>query len=164
MGTGKSIIGRRLAVEFQYRFIDTDYLIEERTEKSIPELFSEEGETYFRKLESEIVSEVAGWKGYVISTGGGVPLKPSNLEALEKTGILVTLSARPEVILRRVQRRAGKRPLLRGPRPLDKITRLLSEREAAYKRASIYIDTSDSRVEESVNLIIDKVSSLVGLS
>ncbi|MFQ5597713.1 MAG: shikimate kinase [Nitrospiria bacterium] len=164
MGTGKSIIGRRLAVELQYRFIDTDRLIEERCKKSIPEIFLDEGEPYFRKLESEVVSEVADLKNHVIATGGGVASNPTNLEVLEKSGVLVTLSARPEVILRRVQRRAGKRPLLKGTNPLETINRLLSEREAGYRRSAIHIDTSDIRVEESVHRIVDRVSEWVGPS
>ncbi len=162
MGTGKSIIGRRLAVELQYRFIDTDHLIEERTGKKIPEIFSEEGEAYFRSLESETVAEIASLRGYVISTGGGVALNALNLERLEKQGILVCLIARPEVILRRVQRRSGQRPLLKDSDPLKKIKTLLSEREVAYNRARIKVDTSDIPIKKSVQRILKQISTLIG--
>lgn len=162
MGTGKSIVGRRLAVELQYRFIDTDHLIEERTGKKITEIFSEDGEAHFRSLESEVVAEVSGWSPYVISTGGGVPLNPLNLDRLEQQGILVTLTARPEVILMRVKRRSGQRPLLKDPDPLVRINTLLSEREAAYNRARIKVDTSDISIKKSVQRILNQVSTLVG--
>jgi len=158
MGTGKSIIGRRLAVELRFRFADTDYLIEEAAGKRIPEIFSEEGEAHFRALEEEVVRRVAAWEGHVISTGGGVPLNPSNMEALGKTGIFVTLTAQPEVIFRRVKRRAGERPLLKGPNPLGAINRLLLEREKYYSRSEIRVDTSEIQIGESVHRIIDQLN------
>lgn len=162
MGTGKSIIGRRLAVELGYRFADTDQIIEERAQKSIQEIFAEEGEARFRRLEAEAVRDVSGWSGYVISTGGGVPLHEDNIKALRGNGILVSLKARPEVILKRVRKRVGKRPLLRGPHPLSNITRLLAEREPFYDRAAISIDTSDVDVQESVRRIKIKVLERMG--
>jgi len=162
MGTGKSIVGRRLAVELGYRFADTDQIIEEKVHKKIDRIFAEEGESRFRQLESETVRDVSRWDGYVISTGGGVPLQEENLKALSENGILVSLKARPEVILRRVRRRLGKRPLLRGPHPLSRITRLLSEREPFYDRAVFSIDTSDVDIQESVRRIKLKVLERMG--
>ncbi len=162
MGTGKSIIGRRLAVELHYRFVDTDHLIEERVGKRIPQIFLDEGEAHFRSLEQALIAEVSALDAHVISTGGGVALNPLNLDHLEKQGILVCLTARPEVILRRVQRRKGQRPLLASPNPLGKITSLLSEREPAYRRARIKVDTSDLSIKKSVQRILKQVSPLVG--
>ncbi len=162
MGTGKSIIGRRLAVEMRCRFIDTDHLIEKMAKKRIPQIFAQDGEDHFRKLEAQAVAEAAGMQGYVISTGGGVPLNPDNMAALGKNGIFVALTARPEVILKRVQRRAGERPLLKGPDPLGNITRLLSERQKVYDRSEIIIDTSDIQIDESVQRIVAKVSQVTG--
>jgi len=164
MGTGKSIVGRRLAVELKYRFIDTDHFIEKRTQRRIPDIFAEDGETVFRDLEAQAVLEVAAWSGYVIATGGGVPLNKANVEALQGNGILVTLTARPDAILRRVQRRAGQRPLLNNPDPLGEIVKLLSQRESAYRCADIQVDTSDIPVEKSVNLIIDQIKPRLGAS
>ncbi len=162
MGTGKSIIGRRLAIELRCRFVDTDHLIEKMAKKRIPEIFSEEGESHFRALEEKVVAEVAAWEGYVISTGGGVPLNPSNMEVLGKNGIFVALTARPEVILKRVQRRAGERPLLQGPDPLGNIAKLMAEREQFYSRSEVKIDTSDIKIEESVHRIVAQISQHTG--
>jgi shikimate kinase len=108
------------------------------------------------------VREVSEWSGYVISTGGGVPLIEENVKALSKNGILVSLKARPEVILKRVRKRVGKRPLLRGPHPLSKITRLLAERKPFYDRAVFSVDTSDYNVQESVRRIKMKVLERMG--
>ena len=157
MGTGKSVVGRRLAAELQYRFIDTDQMIEERTGKKISEIFAQEGEAQFRALESEVAQEAAQRKNHVISTGGGIVLNPANLEVLGQNGILVSLQARPEIIFKRVQKRAGQRPLLQGPDPLSEIKRLVLEREPHYRRVSFTIDTSDIPLEEVVHLIKKKV-------
>jgi shikimate kinase len=157
MGTGKSVVGRRLAAELQYQFIDTDHIIEEKTGKKISEIFAQEGEMQFRNLESEVAQEVGQRHDHVISTGGGIVLNPANLEALGRNGILISLQARPEIIFKRVQKRAGQRPLLQGPDPLSQITRLILEREPYYRRATFTIDTSDMPLEEVVHEIRKKV-------
>lgn len=157
MGTGKSVVGRRLAVELKYQFIDTDQMVEEKAGKKISEIFAQQGESKFRNLEFEAAQEAAGRSGHVISTGGGIVLNPANLEALGRNGILISLQARPEIIFKRVQKRAGLRPLLQRPDPLAEIERLLLEREPYYRRASFIIDTSDMQLEEVVHQIKKKV-------
>ncbi len=134
MGTGKSTIGRLLAKEIGYTFIDTDHVIEERVGKSIPQIFAEDGEEEFRRLEAELVQELADQQGLVIATGGGLVMNPENVVALEKTGKIFCLTATPEEILERVSRQPGSRPLLSERNPLLKITQLLSEREPTYKK------------------------------
>lgn len=162
MGTGKSIIGRRLAVELRYRFVDTDHLIEKMAQKRIPRIFAEDGESFFRDLEVTAVAEAAASKGCVIATGGGVPANSVNIDVLSKTGVLVALTARPEVILKRVQRRAGERPLLRGPDPLGNIVKLLKTRETFYRCSDITIDTSDIQIGESVHRILAQLRAFKG--
>lgn len=162
MGTGKSAVGRRLAEEFRYQFIDTDQVIEERAQKKIAEIFSEQGEPEFRRLESEVVLSLADRTGCVISTGGGVVLNPRNLEVLGRGGILILLKSSPEVIFKRVQKRAGQRPLLRSPDPLSEIKRLLSEREPFYQRADFALDTSKMNLAEVVQQVKRKVLEIEG--
>jgi shikimate kinase len=111
----------------------------------------------FRNLESEVAQEVGQRHDHVISTGGGIVLNPANLEALGRNGILISLQARPEIIFKRVQKRAGQRPLLQGPDPLSQIKRLILEREPYYRRATFTIDTSDMPLEEVVHEIRKKV-------
>lgn len=162
MGTGKSAVGRRLATAFRYQFIDTDQVIEEKTHKRIAEIFSEQGEEAFRRLESEVVIGLAERTGCVISTGGGIVLDSKNLDLLQKNGILVLLRCRPEVIFKRVQKRAGQRPLLQKADPLSEIKRLLAEREPFYRRADITLDTSDMNLDDVVQQIKRKVLEIEG--
>jgi shikimate kinase len=162
MGTGKSAVGRRLARDLHYQFVDTDQLIEEKTGKRISELFEQEGEAHFRRLEAEVAQEVGRREQAVISTGGGIVLNPANLEALRRNGVLVSLQARPEVILKRVQKRAGQRPLLKGPDPLSEIHRLLQERELQYRGADFTLDTSDIDAEAAAQLLKQRVLEFEG--
>ena len=90
---------RRLLAESEGReFIDTDLLIAERAGKSIPEIFAAEGESGFRKLESEVIADVAAKSGCVIATGGGSVLNPANVRKLKQNGVLVFLDRRPELL------------------------------------------------------------------
>ncbi len=163
MGSGKSVVGRRLAKEFSFEFIDTDQWIEEKSGKTISEIFSEEGgERRFRELESEVIFEVAQRERSVISTGGGAVISPSNRTTLCEKGILVWLKARPDLILKRAQKRPGERPLLRGSDPLGEIKRLLEEREPYYRSATFSIDTSDRTVFQVVSQIKKRILEIAG--
>lgn len=151
MGTGKSAVGRKLAKELKFQFIDTDRLIEEKTGKTISALFAEEdGEKKFRVLEEEVLAQVIAQEQAVISTGGGVMLSPVNRLRLRQCENVVWLRARPDKILERVEKKAGKRPLLTGKDPLSIIKRLLTEREPYYKEAAVSVDTSDRNITEVV--------------
>ena len=134
MGTGKSTLGRLLAQKIGYDFVDTDTEIEKQTGQSIANLFQTQGETAFRKLESELVAKLAQQGGLVIATGGGLVLNPKNVAALSKTGRIVCLTASPEEILARVSKQPETRPLLLEKDPLAKIIELLRQREAVYKQ------------------------------
>ncbi len=163
MGTGKSVVGRRLARELSFRFIDTDRWIEEKTGKKISEIFSEEGgERRFRDLESEAVREIVRQEGLVISTGGGALLNRSNQALLSEKGLLVWLKARPDMILKRAQKRPGERPLLKVTDPLGEIKRLLEEREPYYQSAVFSMDTSDRTISEVVSQIKERVLEIEG--
>ncbi|MGA1344603.1 MAG: shikimate kinase [Ilumatobacteraceae bacterium] len=135
MATGKSTVGRVLAGRLRYGFVDTDRIIEER-HGPIPVIFAEQGEAAFRLIERALAEELAGLSSLVISTGGGMLLDPAVADVMASSGIVVCLTAEPEVILRRVGgARAGeRRPLLAGGDPLDRIVQLLGERAAAYAR------------------------------
>ncbi len=102
MGTGKTSVGLSLAERLDLTFLDMDDIIVEREGRSIPEIFDKDGEEYFRALERAIVRELAGKDGLVVATGGGVVLNRDNVDDFERTGLLVCLSASPEVILARV--------------------------------------------------------------
>ena len=158
MGTGKSVIGRRLAAATGRRFVDTDRQVEHRAGKSVAAIFRDDGEARFREMESAVVEAFAGCDGCVIATGGGMALRPDQIKKLG--GIRVALTAPPEVILERTQRRRQARPLLSGEAPSDKIHRLLAERAPYYQMADLSIDTSQMSVDETVRLIQTRIDAL----
>src|SRR5688572_15222440 len=98
MGTGKSSVGRIVAEQLRFAFLDTDTVIEARAGKTIAEIFSEQGEEAFRELEHRIVKELALRDHTVISTGGGLIVNPENLASLKEHALVVCLWASPETI------------------------------------------------------------------
>ena len=153
MGTGKSSVGRALAYHFRFDYVDTDELIVRRAGKPITEIFEQDGEPAFRKLESEIVAELDQYAGAVISTGGGLGANAQHLATLKEHALSVCLWAAPETIYERV-RHSAHRPLLNLPDPLARIKELLSEREAVYKRADLLISTELRNVKEVAHQIV----------
>ena len=147
MGTGKSAVGRRVAALAGASFFEMDAELEQRAGKPISRIFSEDGEPAFRDLESQLAQEWGRKEGTVISCGGGVALREENLRALGANGLLVCLTARPEIILERTAR-SKKRPLLAGEDPERKIRDLLAARAPAYAKIPVQIDTSDEGLAE----------------
>ena len=145
MGTGKSTIGRALARRLDWQFIDTDLVIERIAGYDIPTLFVQQGEDAFREHEARAILGLSLGERQVIATGGGAILRDENTAALRGAGLVVLLTARPDVIVSRVSRRPGQRPLLASEeQPLARVLRLLAERGPLYQRAAhCIIDTSD---------------------
>jgi shikimate kinase len=153
MGTGKSVVGQRLAARLGRRFLDTDEQIVGMAGRSIPELFQVEGEPGFRERETAVLRSLAGSAGTVIATGGGILGRTENLALLRELGPLVCLTARPEIILSRTQPWES-RPMLAGASdPRAAVERLLAERAPLYGQADLVIDTSDRDVDEVVEEI-----------
>ena len=150
MGTGKSTVGRYVAEQLKFEFLDTDALIEQRSGKKITEIFAQNGEAAFRQLEAQLVAEFAARTHTVISTGGGLPTNPANLVSLKTHSLVICLWASPERIYDRVREQAH-RPLLHDPDPLNKIRSLLTTREPFYKQADVLIN-SDLRSAREVAL------------
>ena len=153
MGTGKSSVGRLLAEQLHFTFVDTDELIEARTGKSISAIFAELGEAAFRKIEREVVAELAVRKRAVISTGGGVGANPENLSNLKSHALVVCLWASPEKIWDRVKNQSH-RPLLRETYPKVKIRELLAAREPFYKQADVLLNTELRSLREVAHQVI----------
>jgi len=134
MATGKTSVGRILASQLGYEFVDTDQLIESRIGMTIAELFQEQGEAAFRKMESDLARELADKSGLVIATGGRFMLVGDNANILGKTGRVFCLVATPEEILKRAEIDSNVRPLLQVSNPLEQIVQLLQERKAGYRQ------------------------------
>jgi len=141
MGTGKSRVGHMVARKLRMRFVDTDELIVERLQMPVTEVFARLGEPRFREIERQVVAQVGARDGQVIATGGGVPLFEENVQSLKRNGILVCLTASPEVIYRRTLR-SNARPLLRTRDKLEQIKVLLGSRQLYYAVADYQVDTS----------------------
>ena len=141
MGTGKTSIGKRLATQLRMRYVDTDDIIERDSGRRISDIFSADGEETFRELESKAVRKASKLNNYIISTGGGVVLKETNMAELKRNGIIFCLTATPEEIYRRV-RHQSHRPLLQTPDPLTKIKSMLDERHPYYVKADYMVETT----------------------
>ncbi len=150
MGTGKTTIGRLCAEKLSWDFVDTDQYIEQFTNQRIPELFRI-SEAHFRAIETQVFGEILSRGCQVVSTGGGIVTRPENRELLASSRNLVfCLTARPNVILRRVKTSA-KRPLLDTPDPKKQICLLLKQRNSLYQSAADYrLDTSDKSIQAVV--------------
>ena len=140
MGCGKSTVGHMVARDLKFRFVDTDSLVEERAGISVADIFRSEGESVFRKLEREAISDLVGKQELVIATGGGAVLNPENFESLKTHALLVCLWAKAESIHERTKHQKH-RPLLKRENPLEVIRQMLIEREPFYKQADVIVNT-----------------------
>lgn len=154
MGSGKSVIGRKLAKRLNRKFIDTDDLIEKKTGLEIQQIFSSSGEPYFRQLETEVIKEVIKEDNLVIAVGGGAVLSEENMTNLEKNSMIINLQVKPETVFARIKRDKVVRPLLQTEDPLSRIKELLKQREPHYARCNFAFDVSALSVNQAVEKII----------
>lgn len=155
MGTGKSRIGWELSRALAMHFVDTDKLITRVVGKSIPEVFAEEGEGYFRSCEQEVVRRVTRLEHAVISLGGGTFIHEENRRILLERGPVVVLWATPETVYQRT--RHSDRPLLASDDPLSRIRHLMDEREPVYKQGTIHVHSDGRPSEEIVEEIVERL-------
>jgi shikimate kinase len=153
MGTGKTSVGRVVAEQLHFEFLDTDDLIQTRTGRTIADIFARDGEPAFRALERQTVGELAGRHKTVIATGGGLPANVENLAALKQHALVVCLWASPEKIWERV-RNQSHRPLLHDPDPQRKIRELLKIRTPFYRQADVLINTDQRSAREVAQQIV----------
>ena len=153
MGAGKTSVGRLVAEQLHFNYLDTDEMIQSRTARTIADIFEKDGEPAFRKLEEQVVAELAACRRTVISTGGGLPVNPQNLASLKTHALTVCLWASPEKIWERV-RNQTHRPLLSGPNPRLKITELLATREPFYRQADVLINTDLRSAREVTQQVV----------
>ncbi|MDK2937043.1 MAG: shikimate kinase [Eubacteriaceae bacterium] len=154
MGSGKSSIGPMLAQKLNYRFVDTDTLIEEKAGQKISAIFANQGEKAFREMETAVLKELSKDTSLVIATGGGIVLKEENRDLLENSTFLVSLMASPEIIYERT-RTDNNRPLLQDPNPLLKIETMLSDRKAFYEIGNLKINTDSDSLETICEIIFE---------
>jgi len=153
MGTGKTTVGRILAMRLKKTFIDMDGIIEERAGKSICRIFAEEGEPYFRQLERNLVKELSAGRNQVIAAGGGVVLNPGNINDFSRAGRVICLMASETEIMRRVSA-SSERPLLENGNKLGRIKKLLDQRRPLYESIRDRVNTTGLRPEEVAEAIM----------
>lgn len=163
MGSGKSCVGKKAAQELDFQFIDTDELIERRMGKTINDIFTLYGETFFRDLEKHVMRELAGRSRLVIATGGGSVIADENWGSWRRNGVIILLQTDAETAHQRT-RHLNHRPLLQGTDALVKIKALLAQRAGRYAKADAVVDTVGKTCEEVVALVIKKYEEQVAVS
>ncbi len=163
MGTGKTSVGRLVAGILHFEFVDTDEMIETQTGRRIAQIFTEDGEPAFRKIESEMVRQLSCRRNLVISTGGGLILNQDNLDSLKQHAWVVCLWASAETIYHRI-RNQTHRPLLQCPDPLARIRELLGERDSAYRQADMLLNCEARPLREMASHLAYQFRSVLPLT
>lgn len=157
-GSGKSTVGRLLAQSLNWRFVDTDELVEQNAGAKIAEMFARPGGVdAFREQESLALRQASGLDQIVVATGGGIVLSSFN-RLLMKSGHVVWLCAPAAILLARIesdQMHGRIRPPLTNMSPLDELSQTLMEREALYREvATLHLDTAERSPSEVVSTIL----------
>lgn len=157
MGVGKTSVSRELSKKLDMPEIDMDKIIVDRENKSINDIFTENGEEYFRKIETECLIDIQKSKGYIVSCGGGVVVKDENINHMKDGGVILLLTATPDTVYKRVKD-DDSRPILKGNKNVEFIEQLMNKRKDRYLAvADIIISTDDKTISEIVDEITDKL-------
>ncbi len=159
MGAGKSVLGHLLDEKLaDFSYVDIDKEIEKEAGKSIKEIFVQNGEEHFRRLESKIIKKFCTYHNQVISTGGGIVEKTENIDTMKKNGVLFYLKAHPKTLLERIKD-STHRPMLFGHDPMERINQLMEKREQLYKMADYEIQTDRRELLDIANEILEKYNN-----
>ena len=157
-GTGKSIVARGVAVSLGWEAVDTDDEVVRLAGKSIPQIFSQDGEPHFRKLEREALTEACQRSRVVIATGGGAILDPNNRVLMRRSGVVICLEANPGTIYQRLPKEdespTAVRPLLAMADPMERIVELKQSRQAYYAMADWTVQTDHLTLPEVCQEVI----------
>ena len=153
MGVGKSALGRRVAKELDYQFIDSDQSIENKCGRPISEIFKNEREASFRQYELEFIQSGHPSSRCVVSCGGGLVIQDGMKELLKDKGVVICLFASLETIIERISRNSD-RPLINVSNPETRIRELFAERESVYMKSGPCISTEGRTIAEVVRHIL----------
>lgn len=154
MGAGKTAVGQALARLLGVAFLDSDEEIERAAARSITEIFSRDGEPFFREKERQVIARLLAGRPGVLSTGGGAFIAEANRQMIHDEGVSVWLNADAELLWQRVRHRSH-RPLLRSADPKKTLTDLLAARVPAYSQADIIVKAEPHyAVEDTARAVI----------
>ncbi|OIQ36065.1 MAG: shikimate kinase [Bacteroidetes bacterium MedPE-SWsnd-G1] len=158
MASGKSAVGVELAKELNLKFIDLDNYIEQKEQKTIAEIFKDNGEIYFRKIESDCLNELLAEKNdVVLSLGGGTPCYGNNMDAIINNSKSIYLRTGIVTICSRLLNETNKRPLvseISTEKLPEFIAKHLFERRFFYEKSNHVIDTDNKSIEELVEVVL----------
>ena len=164
MGAGKTTVGKALAKDLGLTFYDLDWYIESRMHKTVKQIFDEQGEEGFRRIERNMLHEVAEFEDVIISCGGGTPCFFDNIDYMNQVGEVFYLKASPETILQHLSMSRGERPLLKDktPEQLQQfVTEQLAQREPFYNKAKYAIDVNLMDTYDKIKLSVDKIKNKI---
>lgn len=163
MGAGKTTVGKALAKELGLPFYDLDWYIETRMHKKVKEIFDEQGEEGFRRIERNMLHEVAEFENVVLSCGGGTPCFFDNMEYMNGQGTVIYLKCSPEVLFRHLKMGKGVRPLLLGKNDEELmafIREQLERREKYYMKADNIVDVTLMESPDKIAITVNKVKEI----
>lgn len=166
MGAGKTTVGKALAKELNIEFYDLDWYIEARMRKTVKQIFDEQGEEGFRRIENNMLHEVGEFENVIVSCGGGTPCFFDNLDFMNRQGETVYLKATPEVLYGHLKMGKTVRPLLLNKTPEEVqvfIKEQLQKREAFYTKAKHTLDVNLMDNYDKIKISVAKVKELLGL-
>ena len=160
MGSGKTSIGKLVAKELNFTFIDTDLEIEKKLNLSVKEIFEQYGEPLFRKKECDVFKLFSNRNNIIVSSGGGSFCHPNTHYLIKKYFLSVRLDVNEAILFNRLKRNQKKRPLLYGLKENElrnKVKNLISERKDCYNKADIRVKLSEQKIKESFYLTYSKI-------
>ena len=166
MGSGKTTVGKALSKETGMMFYDLDWYIESRMRKTVSQIFAEKGEEGFRKIEYNMLHEVAEFEDVIISCGGGTPCFFDNMDYLNQQGDVVYLKATPETLYKHLLMAKIERPLLKDKSPeelIAYITEHLKERAPFYEKAHYTLDVNVLDNSDKIATSVERIKSLLSL-
>ena len=158
MGCGKSSLGRRLANRLEMRFVDADSAIEEAAGATIPEIFEQHGEAFFRDGERRVIQRLIGDDPMVLATGGGAFVDPETRKAIKAQALPVWIKADLDLLVKRTSKR-NNRPLLKKGDPREILADLVHKRHPFYGEAKVTVESVDGPHERTLTKLLRAIAA-----